>query len=290
MSVSDFVPEFWSTRLQRHLDRALVYAQAQVSNRNWEGEISEAGDTVHIQKIGDPTILDYVPGSDMAAPEIPTGTTQALVVDQFNAFNVAIDDVDAAQANVNLLDAFASRAGVKMAQKIDSYVAGLMVAGLTSPNKVGSSSATVEVFPDGTGDYTPYQLAVELRRLLAAQNAPLDSLWMAISPSVEAKFLNDDKYIETAAREETRTGLIGRVAGFDILRTTGVPTVTNGEVILAGAGNYATTFANQLTKMEAYRIEKQFGDAVKGLEVYGAKVIEPATLVAAYVSTAAEGS
>jgi len=132
MAIDIFIPEVWSARLQRHLDHALVYAQPSVCNREWEGEISQAGDTVHINKIGDPTIKDYDPGTDMDAPEEPDGTTNALVVDQFKYFNVMVDNVNAAQANVALLDRFGERAGVGMKNKIDAFVASKMVAGATT--------------------------------------------------------------------------------------------------------------------------------------------------------------
>lgn len=294
MSIDIFKPEIWSARLQRHLDRVTVYAQPQVCNRDWEGEIAEAGDTVHINKLGDPTILTYVPGVDMAAPQRPDGTTLALVVDQFKAFNVAIDDVDNAQTKPKLLDGFSTRAGVKMAQTIDSFVGATMAVAVTT-NVIGTDVSPVVVKADGTGDFTPYQFAVEYRRLLASHDAPLDSLWMAISTDLESEFLQDPKFTEGGGgigdASVVRNGQIGRVAGFDILRTTGTPSspgsggspVANHKMI-GGAGNYATTFANQLTKMEAYRIQNQFGDAVKGLEVYGAKVLEPETLVQGHVA------
>lgn len=294
MAISDFIPEIWSARLQRHLDRNLIYAQPTVCNRDWEGEIAQAGDTVHIQKIGDPEIKTYNPGTDMAGAEEATGTTQALTVDQFRYFNVAIDDVNAAQINVNALDAFATRAGVKMAQTIDAFVASKLTAAATV-NKVGTDAAPVEVKADGTGDFTPYELAVELRRQLASQDAPLDSIWLAISPDFEAQILKDPNYIGSGSEigaEFVRNGRIGQIAGFDVLRTTGVPTsegsgetkVAN-EKIIAGAGNYATTFANQVTEMKAYEPELRFADAVKGLEVYGAKVLEPATIAQAHVAS-----
>lgn len=294
MSIDLFIPEIWSARLRRHLDRTLVYAQPMCANRNWEGEIAQAGDTVHIQRIGNPTILDYVPGVDMASPERPDGDTDALTVDQFKAFNVALDDVDAAQVNVDLLNGFTTRAGVAMAQVIDAFVANLMAAG--AANNVGDTNDPVTVFADGTGDFTPYKLAVDMRRRLANENSDLEDLWLAVSPDLEAQILLDPQYIGTTRQEGdlTRTGKIGEIAGFDVLRTTGVPTAVGSAggvaAIIGGAGNYATTFADQLTKTEAYRIEGQFGDGVKGLEVYGAKVLEGETLVVAHVGTDAEGS
>lgn len=298
MAISNFVPEYWSARLQRHLDRTLIYAQPSVCNRDWEGDITQAGDTVHIQKVGDPEIKEYVPGEDMASPEEPDGTTLALVVDTFRYFNVMIDDVNAAQVNVNLLDAFAKRAGIKMSQVMDAFVAAKMVAAATT-NKVGTDEVPVEVGAELTFEegkkYTPYKLAVEMRRQLKAQDAPIEEgLWLAVSPDFEAELLKDPNYISATdmGAETVRNGQIGSLAGFDVLCTTGVPTsegsgeakVAN-EKIIGGAGNYATTFANQVTEMTAYEPEARFGDAVKGLEVFGAKVLEPETLVIAHVKS-----
>lgn len=292
MAISDFIPELWSARLQRHLDRTLVYAQPTVCNRDWEGDISKAGDTVHINKVGDPEIKEYKPGEDMASPEEPTGTTQALVVDQFRYFNVTLDDVNKAQVNVDLLDAFAQRAGVKMAQTIDAFVASLVSAAATT-NKVGTDAVPVVVKADGSGDLTPYELAVELERLLADANAPDANRWLAVNPTFEAQVRLDPNFIKASeiGAELVRNGVIGTISGFEILRTTGVPTSpgSGGEKvpnvkILAGAGNYATTFANQVTEMKAYEPERRFGDAVKGLEVYGAKVLEPETIAQAHVA------
>jgi hypothetical protein len=294
LSIDIFKPEIWSARLQRHLDRVLTYGQPQVCNRDWEGDIAEAGDTVHINKLGDPTIKNYVVNTDMDAPERPDGTTKALIVDQTKYFNVAIDDVDDAQTRPKLLDGFSTRAGVKMAQTIDAFLGATMATAATT-NQIGTDGSPVVIKADGTGDFTPYQFAVEMRRLLASRDAPLDSLWLAISTDLEAEFLQDAKFTEGGGgigdATVVRNGTIGRVAGFDILRTTGTPSspgsggspVANHKMI-GGAGNYATTFANQLAKIEAYRIQNQFGDGIKGLEVYGAKVLEPETLVQGHVA------
>jgi N4-gp56 family major capsid protein len=295
MAIDVFIPEVWSNRLRRHLDRTLVYAQPRCANRSYEGEITQAGDTVHIQQPTDPTILDYVPGNDMDAPQRPDGTTQALTVDKFKAFNIAIDDVNAAQVNVPLLDAFARRAGVKLAQSEDAYAA-KQIVNADTVNVVGSDATPITVDDTGSGsNYTPYKLAVDLRRQLANQNAPMTDLWMVISPDFEAEILKDPNYVNSSSElgaGTVRNGQIGQLAGFAVLRTTGVPTsdgsgsspAANWKLI-CGDGNYAFTWASQLTKTEAYRIERQFGDAVKGLDVFGAKVIEPATLAVAHIAS-----
>lgn len=287
MSIANFKPTIWSARLRRHLDAALVYAQPTVANRNWEGEIADMGDSVKINKVGDPSIFDYTPNEDMPAPETPDGDQVTLLIDEFRGFNVGIDDVDAAQVNVALLDEFAKRAGVAMAKDTDATVAAKMVLGAHADNQLGTDEAPISVLASGSGDYTPYELVVELARLLADQEAPEDGLWIAINPTLEAQFRLDDNFILAdqgrGGDSVVRTGKIGEVAGFDVLRTTRTPKTANATKILAGAGNYATTFANQITKVKAYEPERRHGDAVKGLEVYGVKVIEPETLALAHV-------
>ncbi len=292
MAVSNFIPELWSARLQRHLDRTLVYAQESVCNRDWEGEINEAGDTVHIQKVGDPEIKTYVPGVDMDSPEEPDGTTLALIIDAFRYFNVAIDDVNKAQVNVNLLDSFAQRAGVKMSQAIDAFVAAKMVAAATV-NKVGTDAVPAVIKADGSGDMTPYELFVELAGLLADNDAPGENHWAAVNPSLMREIRKDDAFIKASemGAEMVRTGRIGEIANIELIQTTGTPSsagsggspVPNWK-ILAGAGNYSTTFASQIVETEAFRPERRFGDAVKGLNVFGAKVLEPETLVVGHVA------
>lgn len=168
---------------------------------------------------------------------------------------------------------------------MDTYAGSLILAGADVDNHIGSDGTPVDVALSG-GDYTPYDLLVEARRLLNAQDAPEEGRWAVINEDLEATFLHDEFYIAVAG-PETRTGQIGRVAGFDILRTTSVPTSQAGGgsiKMLFGAGNYALTWADQITKMEAYRIERQFGDALKTLNVYGAKVIEPESIGVAHVS------
>jgi N4-gp56 family major capsid protein len=292
VAIDNFIPEFWAARLQRHLDGALIYAQPQVCNREWEGEIAQAGDTVHIQKIGNPEIKDYDPGIDMDAPEEPDGSTLALTVDQFRYFNVMIDDVNKAQVNVNLLDGFAQRAGVGMAQTMDAFVAGKMVAAATV-NHLGTDAVPIIVKADGSGDFTPYELAVEIEAQLEESNAPSGNHWMVVNPSLMKEIRKDDAFIKASemGAEMVRNGVIGQISGIELLTTTRVPTsagsggspVPNNK-ILAGAGNYATTFANQVTEMKAYEPERRFGDATKGLEVYGAKVLEPETLSVGHVA------
>jgi N4-gp56 family major capsid protein len=294
MAIDAFIPEIWSARLLRHLDKRLVYAQPTVVNRDYEGEISGGGDVVHIQKVADVTVKSYSKNTDMAVPDRADGSTVPLTIDESWYWNIAIDDVNKVQANVAVLDRFAERAGFAMASKIDSAVAAVMVA--NAGIDLGTSGAPKTVQATG-GDYTLYTLAVELRRLLDNNNAPNDGRWIVIPPDLEKAALLDPLFVSAASETGAgtqRTGSIGTIAGFDVLKTTAVPTITktggatyDSWGVLFGAGNYGTTHANQVVETEAYRIERQFGDAVKGLNVWGTDVVEADTVGCAVVSKGA---
>lgn len=284
MAIDIFKHEIWSARLLRHLDANLVYAQPTCVNKDYEGEITQAGDTVHINKVTAPTIKAYTPNTDMDAPQRPDGTTVSLTIDDEWYWNIAIDDVDKVQVNVALLDAYAERAGQAMAVKVDTAVAATQLAGAGITSGLGTSAAPIKVGNAGGDAYTVYEMAVELRRRLNNANAPMQGRWFVIPPDLEASVLLDPNFVP-AGDDIQRTGQIGRIAGFDVLMTTAVPTVTktggatyDSWGVIFGAGNYATTHANQLAELEAYRIERQFGDGLKGLNVWGTDVIEPATL------------
>ena len=100
----DFIPTVWAARLLVALEKALIYGQADVSNRDYEGEIRESGNTVKIASIGDVSIGDYVKDTDIEDPEVLTDDDQSLLIDQSKYFNFYVDSVDRAQQNVNVLD------------------------------------------------------------------------------------------------------------------------------------------------------------------------------------------
>lgn len=292
MAIDLFIPEVWSARFRRFLDANLVFAGSALTNRDYEGDIAQLGDTVHILRPGaGGTIKTYVPNVNMAAPERPDGDDLTLVIDQPKYFNVAIDDVNRVQAVPRLFDSWAARTARNMRLTIDAFVAGRMQAAVPVANTIGTDAVPVTIGNAAGDDFTPYGFFVELRRRLRSQDAPVDGLWAVIDEDMEAKVLNDPRYIP-AGDNATRTGELGRIAGFTVYQTTAVPTspgsgttpVPNAKV-LAGAGNYATTFANQLSELKPYEIEQQFGDGLKGLELYGAKVVEPETIAMAHVAS-----
>jgi hypothetical protein len=123
MSIDNFIPEVWSAEINRVYERSLVYASAGVVNRDYEGEISGAGDTVRINSIGDPTIGDYTKNTDMAAVETLTDAQASLLINQQKFFNFQVDDIDAAQQKPKVMAAAMDRAGFGLRSAVDAYIA-----------------------------------------------------------------------------------------------------------------------------------------------------------------------
>lgn len=266
----NFIPTIWSARLLANLDKSLVALQ--MVNRDYEGEIKAYGDTVKINQLGNITIKDY-DGSDIDDPEEMDSTQQTLVIDQAKYFNFAVKDVDAAQANVNLLNGSMERAAYAMADVIDQDIFETMAtnAGI----KEGTASAPKEVFVD-----TAYDLLVDLGVKLDEKNVPKAGRKIVLPPwyfgllAKDPRFTKDMNILQNGVVENATVGR------FQLLQSNNLKKATGASAFHAvGGTTQATSFANQIVETEAYRPEKNFSDAVKGLNVWGRKVVEKDALV-----------
>ena len=120
MAINHFIPNVWSARLQENLHKALVFGA--LCNRNWEGDIAQWGDTVHINTLSDITVRPYTPNTDIAEPEQLSGDDMTLVIDHGAYYNFYLNDVDAAQARADLMDAAMRNAANKLAEDAESYI------------------------------------------------------------------------------------------------------------------------------------------------------------------------
>lgn len=282
MSVRNFVPEIWSSRLLVALRKALVYAAPGVVNRDWEGEISEAGDTVRITSVSRPAIGTYTAGSTTITPEKLTTGQRTLVVDQAKYWAFSIDDVDARQAKSNLIPQAMSEAAYGLADVVDQYVAALYTAAQAA-NVV--SSVTIDTTNPtswATESAKAYNdILIPLKVKLDEANVPTQGRYVVVPPWLHGVLLRDERFVKVDASgtsEGLRNGMVGRAGGFDILLSNNVPVPTSNNYIVTAGTSAAITFAEQINKTEAYRPESSFSDAVKGLALYGAKVVRPDAL------------
>lgn len=270
MSIATFIPKVWSARLLAHLDKALVYAK--LVNRDYEGEISEYGDTVHINQIGDISIKSYTKNTDIADPDQLATDEQTLVIDQGDYFNFYINDVDKAQSRANLMDPAMQRAGYGLANTADAYLAKILSAG-TITSGLGNDTTPLVITKDNA-----YETLVTIKTALDKQNVPKEGRWIVMPPEFEGFMLLDPRFAGASgvnAEARLMEGAVAKAAGLNIYISNNVPNAASKKYKVISSYNGAATYAEQVIKTEAYRREKGFDDGVKGLHVYGAKLTRP---------------
>lgn len=287
MSTNKFIPQIWSAKILETLDKTLVYNK--LFNTDYEGEIQAAGDTVHIAQVGDVTIKTFTCGQDIAAPDAVNITDNTLVINQGSYFNISVCDVDEAQSKLNLIDAATQRAGYGFSDSCDQYLGELLASSGTAVDGLGTKTAPIAITKDNA-----YSTLVDMKTALDLANLPKAERYAVVPPEFEGLMLLDSRFVAVgtdASNDRLTEGTIYRAAGFDILVSNNVPYESDGgagkdtEVFkLVATSPMQGTFAQQILKTEAYRPEKRFEDAVKGLHVYGAKVLRPAAVAVATVS------
>ncbi len=268
---SAFIPEIWSQKLNNMLAKECVMLQC--VNRNWEGEIKNQGDKVKIIQPADVTISTL--GTDTLSYSELAPTSLDLVIDQKKFFAFKINDVAQVQSNTDIMEAHLRNAKKAIEEVQDAYLLSLHT-NVPSTNTVGSESAAVTL--DKTTIYSKF---VELALCLKNSDAVTTGTrpWVVINPTVESYLLQSSEFIgaHNVADETLREGAIGRIAGMDVLVSTNLTAVSQKYYVLAGT-NDAITFASQLAKIESLRDQNSFSDLVRGLYLYGAKVVQPNAL------------
>lgn len=279
MSIASFIPELWSARLLDHLRKNLVVAN--LFNRNYEGEISQMGDTVHINQLAEITIKDYTANVDIANPDQLSTTDVPLQIDQGDYYNFYLNDVDRAQARGDLMDNAMRSSAYGLADKLDAYLAGLLAGG-TLVEGLGTDEKPLTV--DATN---AYPLLVKMKVALDKANVPTQGRYVLMPPDFEGFMLLDQRFaggMGTNNEQRLINGLVGRAAGFDIYISNNVKNTSGAKFKVCASTVDQATYANQLVRTEAYRREKGFDDGVKGLHIYGAKVLRPDAVAVATVN------
>lgn len=281
MAITNFQPTIWSASLLVNLRNSLV--NAGLCNRNYEGEIAQAGDKVNITNFADPSTRAYTKNGSITW-DLLTDATQQLVIDQSDYFAFKVDDIDRRQAMGGFIEEATRGAAYNLAADTDAFVSGLMVAG--AGTDLGQSTRTKA---------DAYDLLVEMRTSLTRTNTPAAGRWVVVPPEFYALLLQDDRFIRADASGTVaglRNGFVGRAAGFDVIESNSVVEydldaggagTTLGYDVVAGH-NMATTFAEQIASVKAVELQDTFGEGVKGLHLYGAKVVRAGQLVKAQVT------
>ncbi len=287
MSIATFIPQMWSARLMEYMRASLVYTN--LFNRSYEGDIKQMGDTVHINMLSEVTIKKYTKNQDIADPDQLATIDQTLVLDQGDYFNFYLNDVDKAQAAGELMEKAMQSASYGLADKLDRYLASLLTAGSLTAG-LGTTTTPLYVAKTG-GDYDAYDLLVQMKTALDKADVPTQGRKVVVPPDFEGVMLLDQRFASAGgsnAEHRLLTGLVGRAAGFDIFSSNNVPNASGAKFKIVATVDAVSTYADQILQTEAYRREKGFDDGVKGLHVYGAKVLQPAKVAVATVNFGAK--
>lgn len=270
MAITNFIPEVWSAAILEALRAKLVFPS--LCNRDYEGDIREAGDTVHITGYNDVTVRKYVRGQAITVDDATDKEAAVLKIDQSDYFAFKVNDIDKTQAKADLTGKFTNSAAYNMMKNVETYISNLMDAAVDTPAKTVAVGTPADA----------YLAVVEAGRKLDVQNVPDEGRWLVVSPDFYALLLQDSRFIEgtEAGHNTLLNGVVGQVRGFTVIKSNNVPSKKaspDTQSILAGT-NAAVTFAQQVSKVEAMRMQTDFADMVRGLDLYGAKVIRPECL------------
>ncbi len=272
MAVNQFIPKVWSARILQKLQSTLVYGQSRIVNTDYQGEISEHGDTVYIHGHSDVTVSPYIRNTTTLNYQLLNDERRSITIDQSDYFAVSHDDLDAAQVKPKLLDSVSQDAAYQLARVQDTYLANLGVAGAQGLLE-GAAGAARQI--TAVNAYTTF---VEASVMLDEKNIPETGRYAVVPPWMAAELLKDDKYFLKAKGDAILNGQIGTIAGIAILKSNRVPLVTSTYSVLIGH-NMAISFASQINKVEGLRAVNSFADLLRGLTLYGGKVLYPEALI-----------
>ena len=268
MALERFIPQVWSARILVNLQKAHVFAN--VANTDYEGEISQYGDTVKINSIGRVSVRDYTKGATITRDELDDAQV-LLTIDQAKYFNFGVDDIDRVQQKPKVMDEAMREASYSIADEADKHVASMFTDAEKLDHGAMESS---DVYP----------ALVEVNQKLDERNVPRGARWMVVSPWFMGKLVLAKIFEQQgsfAADNVEATGFAGSALGLNIWVSNNlVSDFGNDDDTLMPAGTRrAVSYAEQILSVEAYRPEDGFEDAVKGLHVYGAKLVDPESCV-----------
>lgn len=271
-----FIPEVWAAAIMEPFEKNLVYAQPTIVNDRYSGEINRVGDTVHFGTISAPTVRDYNVLEPLVYEQVNV-EDNTLKIDQGKYFAFYVNDTDESMSAGPFRDPAVRQAAMQLRSGVDTYVGDKMV------KNAGTKLGNVDVERGSENDL--WDVILDMRAALNKNGVPTEGRFLVLGPDSEAAALRTPGFVkanESGSDETLRQGIIGKLAGFDVLVSSDAPTNAGREGIVAGTRD-AVWYAQAITKVETNRSEVQFADYVRGLNVWGADVIRPEALASAWV-------
>jgi hypothetical protein len=310
-----FIPTLWSKKLN-----AKFYANTMMSelaNTSWEGEIASQGDMIRIRTAPSITINDYQgPGSDLGSAEVPTPIFTDMLIDQAKYFNVQVNDVLAHQADMDLMNMFTDDAAkqLKIVIENECFYHWFVTEGANAANIGANAGAISGSYALGTDNAAIaatgndiLNTILRMSAVLDEQNVPESGRWLVLTPQDRNMLMQSHiaaTYFSGDQSSTIRTGKIGMLDRFTVYVSNLLPRAAAGTAWNDGLGTRspgaaagavkrhlmvagtqaACSFASQITKTETLRNQNDFGDRVRGLSVYGRKVLKNTALTSAIIA------
>jgi hypothetical protein len=299
---SFFLPKIYSKKVLNFFRKASVVEA--ITNTDYAGEISAFGDSVRIIKEPVISVSDYTRGSDTTQTKL-TDQELTLVVDSAKAFKFIVDDIETNMSHINFKEVATSSAAYALRDSYDAAVIAAMFSGVStsSPDHVlgadaaaatqtmgqhqGGSNSIDLLGSDGTGT-DPLDVMSFMAKLLDEQSVPEEGRWFVAPPSFYNELAQSGSKLLSvdfnAGQGSIRNGLVssGKLRGFDMYKSNNVAAASTATGKILAGHISSTATAQTIISTEVLRDPTSFGDIVRGLHVYGAKVLRPEALVAAF--------
>ena len=281
-------PEIWTGKTLVKFYKKTVFGE--ICNTDYEGEIKTQGDTVHIRNIPDITISDHAIDQELNY-ERPKTTVTDLLIDKGKSYSFSVNKIEEVQSDLNYVEKWTTDAGEQLAISIDTAILADVYSDADSSNAGASAGAVSGAFdlgatgaPESVDKTNILDYIVDMGSCLTEQNVPDSGRWIVL-PAVFCGMIKKgdlkDASLSGDSESIMRNGRLGRIDDFMIYKSNSIATTAD---TLGTAHNIifghptAITFASQLVDHETLKNPKTFGDLVRGLQVYGYKVVKPQAL------------
>jgi hypothetical protein len=305
LSGAGFIPEIWSGKLVEKFYARTVLAA--ISNTDYSGEIKNQGDKVKIRTKPTITISDYRADGQLSLQR-PVGGEVDLTIDQGKYFAVILDDVMEIQSDLNNMSIWADDAAEQFKITVDtavllgilgqanSYNRGVTAGKISGGINLGATTTPLALTnaDPATGEVEVLDMILRAGQAMDEQNIPETGRWMVL-PTWAATLVKRSElrqaYLSGDGVSMLRNGRIGMIDRFTLYTSNLLPTgvaggLAAGETAVYAGHAHGLTFASQFTKTETLRSEQTVGNILRGLQVYGYKVVDGTAIVQAIVSKA----
>lgn len=264
MAVTNFIPEVWSAYiLERYLAKNVF---AGLLDRKYEGEATK-GNTIHVPGVVAPAVKDYKANGRTTSADAITDTGVDIVIDQEKNIDFYVDDIDDAQADRDLLPLYTGAAGDSLATDADQFLANLLVSNATVMPWTANPST-------GDGAFNVFK---DARKAMNKANVPDDDMRVAVvNAEMEALLYGADSKLTSWDTSSDTDGLrnatIGKLLRFRTISSNNLPEVDSPQAVFFHTR--AAAFVSQIDEIEGMRAQDKFADRVRGLHVYGGKVVK----------------